>query len=49
MAVYVIPKDVWYIIPASVVIHGKRTAIPLHPSNPTGKYEAYKEAWDLLR
>ena len=48
VAAYVIPIDVWYIIPAGVVVHGKRTGIPLYPSNPTGKYEAYKEAWDLL-
>jgi hypothetical protein len=49
VAAYVIPEDVWYIIPARVVVHGKRTGIPLHRCNPTGKYEAYREAWDLLR
>ena len=48
VAAYVIPKDVWYIIPSSVVVHGKRTGIPLYTSSSTGKYEAYKEAWHLL-
>jgi hypothetical protein len=48
LAAYVIPKDVWYIIPSKVVVHGKRTGIPLYTSSPTGKYEAYKEAWHLL-
>jgi hypothetical protein len=43
VAAYVIPEDVWYIIPARVVVHGKRTGIPLYTSSPTGKYEAYKE------
>jgi hypothetical protein len=49
VAAYVIPKDVWYIIPASIVVHGKRIAIPLQTSNPTSKYAEYKEAWELLR
>jgi hypothetical protein len=49
VAAYVIPEDVWYIIPARVVVHGKRTGIPLYTSDPTAKYAAYKEAWDLLR
>jgi hypothetical protein len=28
VAADVIPEDVWYIIPARVVVHGKRTGIP---------------------
>jgi hypothetical protein len=48
-AVYIIPEDVWYIIPAKIVVHGKRSGIRLYTSRPTGKYEAYREAWDLLR
>ena len=48
LAIYVITKDVWYIIPARVVVLRKISRIRLCPSNPTGKYEPYKEAWDLL-
>jgi hypothetical protein len=48
VAAYVIPEDIWYIIPARVVVHGKQSTILLHTSTPTGKYAAYKEAWDLL-
>jgi hypothetical protein len=49
VAAYLIPEDVWFILPAKVVVHGKRGTILLCSSNPTGKYEAYREAWDLLR
>ena len=49
LAAYVIAEDVWYIIPAKVVVHGKRGGIRLYPSDPTSKYAPYKEAWDLLR
>jgi hypothetical protein len=40
---------VWYIIPAKLVVHGKKGGIRLHPSDPTSKYAQYKAAWDLLR
>jgi len=49
LAVYIIPEDIWYIIPAGLVVTGKRRAILLFPSGATSKYGAYKEAWDLLR
>jgi hypothetical protein len=49
MAAYIMPEDVWYIIPARVVVYGKRTGILLYTCNPTGKYEAYREAGDRLR
>jgi hypothetical protein len=39
-AVYVIPEDVWYILPANVVIGLRRSP---------QKYEPYKEAWHLLK
>lgn len=47
LAVYVVPKDVWYIIPARLV-QGKE-AIALYPHSKTAKYEPYREAWHLLR
>jgi len=49
LAAYVIAEDVWYIIPARLVIHGTMGAIRLYPSKPTSKYQPYKEAWHLLR
>jgi hypothetical protein len=49
LAVYVITEDLWYIIPARLVIHGNRSGIRLYTSDPTSKYAPYKEAWHLLR
>jgi len=47
LAAYVIPADVWYIIPARV-IHGKG-CLTLYPDSTTAKYERYREAWHLMR
>ncbi len=47
LAVYVIPKDVWYIIPSSVAT--QRIAIRVRPGYPENQYEQYREAWNLLR
>lgn len=50
LSVYVIPEDLWYIIPAKVVLNGKkRSAILLFTASPDSRYGPYKEAWDLLR
>jgi len=45
VAAYVIPEDAWYIVPATS-IQG-RGALCL--CSPHGKYEQYREAWQLLR
>jgi PD-(D/E)XK endonuclease len=47
LAAYVIPEDVWYIIPAST-IEGKESVGLCSKSN-HAKYEEYREAWQLLR
>jgi hypothetical protein len=47
IAAYVIPEDVWYILPEKVV-RGMST-VGLYPAMPGAKYDAYKEAWHLLR
>src|SRR5579862_2848714 len=47
LAVYVIPEDVWYIIPA-VKFH-MQGSIALYPRLKKSKYGSYKEAWQLLR
>jgi len=50
----IIPQDVWYIIPARILISGiRKEAIMLHPMRPLRKnryrYECFREAWKLLR
>jgi hypothetical protein len=52
-AAYVIPEDVWYLIPAAVLLRGKQkkalTILPERPRHPERyKYEGYREAWELL-
>ncbi len=49
LAAYVIPEDVWYIIPSTVVVRAAVNAIVLSPSRRGHKYEPYMEAWHLLR
>jgi hypothetical protein len=48
VAVYVIPEDLWYIIPAKLLVNGKKTAIMLYTTAPTSRWAPYREAWDLL-
>lgn len=45
-AVYVVPEDIWYIIPEALV-HGKKS-IMLYPHYPQAKYAPYLEAWQAL-
>jgi hypothetical protein len=52
-AAYVIPEDVWYLIPAAVLLRGKQkkafTLLPEKPLHPERyKCEGYREAWRLL-
>jgi hypothetical protein len=52
-AAYVIPEDVWYLIPAAVLLRGKQkkafTLLPAKPRHPERyKCEGYREAWGLL-
>jgi len=48
IAAYVIPKDVWYILPIEVATNSSSNLI-LSPHLPNSKYDRYKEAWHLLR
>jgi hypothetical protein len=52
-AAYVIPMNLWYLIPASILLGPTRkTAVMLCPMVPLRKnryrYEHYREAWSLL-
>jgi hypothetical protein len=51
IAAYVVPHDVWYIVPIAEI--GGSTQIHLYPEGArrTGgaQFEKYREAWDLLR
>ena len=47
VAIYVIPEDAWYIIPAHLIL-GKRKAVMLYTESPTSLWAPYKEAWHLL-
>jgi hypothetical protein len=52
-AAYIIPEDVWYLIPAALLLGSQRkSGLTLFPLVPLKKdryrYESYKEAWTLL-
>lgn len=47
LAAYVIPEDVWYIMPMKLV-RGRR-CVSLYPNYGKSKMGVYKEAWGLLK
>lgn len=47
-AFYVIPEDIWYIVPMADVRRA-RYAVFLNPHEPRNRYFPYMEAWHLLR
>jgi hypothetical protein len=48
LAAYVIPEDLWYIIPAKE-IRGLKSISLCTGESGEGKYEKYREAWERLR
>jgi|SRR5579863_1282963 len=52
-AAYVIPENVWYILPSSVVLKTKSHDLMLcpvrKPKRDRYRYEQYREAWKLLQ
>jgi PD-(D/E)XK endonuclease len=46
LAVYCIPKDIWYIIPSSEA--SRKHAIRVCPGDELNQWEQYREAWYLL-
>jgi PD-(D/E)XK endonuclease len=47
VAAYLIPEDLWYIIPAEK-IRGQGS-VAIYPKLRGSKYDGYKEAWELLK
>jgi hypothetical protein len=47
VAAYVIPEDVWFILPEKVV--RGMWSVGLYPKLASAKYRGYQEAWHLLR
>ena len=47
LAVFIIPVNMWYVIPASA-LRGRKFGIALNPWRPRSKYTRYMEAWHLL-
>jgi hypothetical protein len=47
LAAYIFQEDLWYIIPAELVVG--QGSIALYPRYKPAKYGPYKEAWHLLR
>ncbi len=45
IAVYVIPEDLWYIIPMSTL---RARHISLRPRDPRSRYYPYEERWELF-
>lgn len=47
VAVYVVPEDVWYIIPEEVV--RGQGSVALYPGRKRSKYGKYKEKWEGMK
>jgi hypothetical protein len=48
LAIYIIPKNIWYIFPAEVISKFTRNVV-MSPHMKVSKHGVYKEAWHLLR
>jgi PD-(D/E)XK nuclease superfamily protein len=46
LAVYVIPKDAWYIIPAAIAL--AKGSVCVRPGCSANRFERYREGWHLL-
>ena len=48
-AAYIIPEDTWYILPVQVVTETTSLLFRRKADRKPGAYDAYREAWHLLR
>ena len=46
LAMYIIPEDLWYIIPVAVAV--RRRSMRVIPGGKRNRYAQYEEAWHLL-
>ena len=49
LAAYIIPEDTWYIIPMEGFFGSTSLLFRRHDDPRPGRYDAYREAWHLLR
>ena len=47
-AFYIVPMNVWYIVPKQVADHGK-CRLALRPHVLKSRYAGYMEAWELMK
>src|SRR5438270_156522 len=47
LAAYIIPEDMWYIFPATLI--EQRKVICVTPRSKRSSFEKYREAWKLMR
>ncbi len=48
-AIYIVPEDLWYILPANVATNHANQTIILNPQLESNRYQPYKESWQLLQ
>ena len=47
VAAYIIPKDLWYILPLAAL--GSRKILNINPHMPTSPFNDYRDAWGLFQ
>jgi hypothetical protein len=48
-AIFIVPEQLWYIVPVQAALATGNRTICLTPSRKKNRYEVYREAWLLLR
>jgi hypothetical protein len=47
-AIFIVPEELWYIVPVQAALATGNRTICLTPSRKRNRYEVYREAWGLL-
>ncbi|MGO9128000.1 MAG: group I intron-associated PD-(D/E)XK endonuclease [Terriglobales bacterium] len=48
-AIFIVPEEIWYIVPVRMALAAGYKTLCLTPSRKENRYEVYREAWHLLR
>jgi len=48
-AIFIVPEELWYIVPVQVALGTGNRTVCLTPSRKRNRYEVYRDAWHLLR